>query len=58
MTGEKINALLQKPIIAVNIGLESFAQSLQEQDVEVVHLSWTPPAGGDQEMMDILDSLL
>jgi hypothetical protein len=58
MTGEKINALLQKPIIAVNIGLESFAQSLQEQDVEVAHLSWTPPAGGDQEMMDILDSLL
>ena len=54
----KIENLLNEPIVAINLGLESFAASLEEQDVEVVHVNWTPPAGGDQEMIDILDTLL
>jgi hypothetical protein len=54
----KIENLLKESIVAINLGLESFAASLEEQDVEVVHVNWTPPAGGDQEMIDILDTLL
>jgi len=52
------NKLLSGPVIAVNIGLKSFGSSLEQQGVEVVQVDWTPPAGGDQEMMDLLDELL
>ncbi len=53
-----IDELLQKPIIVINMGLKKFAESLDEQQVEVVQVDWTPPAGGDQEMADLLDQLL
>jgi len=53
-----LEKLLLEPMVAVNLGLKSFAESLEEQGVEVVHVQWTPPAGGEQEMIDILDELL
>jgi len=52
------NELLQKPIVVINLGLKSFADSLKEQQVEVVQVDWVPPAGGDQEVIDLLDQLL
>lgn len=52
------NKPLSMPIIAINIGLRSFGVSLEQQGVEVVQVDWMPPAGGDQEMMDLLDELL
>jgi len=55
---EKIKQLLNTPIVAVNIGVKSFADSLEKQNAEVVHINWRPPAGGDQKMMDILKDLL
>ena len=55
---EKIKQLLNTPIVAVNIGVKSFADNLEKQNAEVVHVSWKPPAGGDHAMMDILDDLL
>ncbi len=54
----KINKLLSEPIVAINVGLSQFAKSLEDQGVEVIQVDWTPPAGGDKEMMDLLDSLL
>lgn len=54
----KLNELLHESIIVVNLGLKKFAETLEEQQVEVVHVDWVPPAGGDQEMMDLLDQLL
>jgi len=53
-----LETLLSCPIVAINIGLSKFAQSLEEQGVEVVQVDWSPPAGGDREMMDLLDDLL
>ena len=53
-----INELFQKPMIVVNLGLKKFAESLEEQKVEVVQVDWVPPAGGDKELMDLLDQLL
>jgi hypothetical protein len=50
--------LLHNPMVVVNLGLRKFAESLQAQNVEVVQVDWVPPAGGDQEMMDLLDQLL
>jgi hypothetical protein len=54
----KIDTLLTGPIIVINIGLNQFGRSLDEQGVEVIQVDWTPPAGGDREMMDLLDQLL
>ena len=54
----KIDELLQKPIVVINLGLKKFAESLEEQRVEVVQVDWVPPAGGDQAMIDLLEQLL
>ena len=50
--------LLSDGPIAVNLGLREFAESLREQEVEVLHVEWSPPAEGDQDMMELLDKLL
>ncbi len=53
-----VETLLNEPLVAINLGLPGFAENLEVQDVEVVRVDWTPPAGGDQEMIDILENLL
>ena len=50
--------LLNEPIVIINLGLKTFAENLEEQDTEVVQVDWTPPAGGDKELIELLDSLL
>jgi hypothetical protein len=57
MSGE-LEVLLQTPLVVIAVGLRDFAESLKQQDVEVVQVDWTPPAGGDKEMADLLDKLL
>jgi len=54
----KLKELLQQGPIAINIGVYDFVESLQIQGVQVVHVNWTPPAGGDPELMELLDQLL
>jgi FdrA protein len=49
--------LVGQPVI-LNLGLPEFYQSLVDQQVEVVHIDWRPPAGGDEELIGILDELL
>lgn len=55
---DKRNDLFQNGPVAINIGISDFAESLKIQGVEVIHLNWNPPAGGDPELMDLLDQLL
>jgi len=55
---DKIRKLLTEPVVVVNLGLKKFAENLEVQDVEVVQVDWTPPAGGDQELIDLLDKLI
>ena len=52
-----VPGLIFQPIKAVNIGLDSFVESLKEQNVEVIHVDWQPPAGGDDNALDLLDRL-
>ncbi len=54
----EIPELLNQPIVVINLGLKKFAESLQMQDVDVVQVDWVPPAGGDKEIIDLLDELL
>jgi hypothetical protein len=53
-----VESLLNEPLVVINLGLSAFAENLEVQDVEVVRVDWVPPAGGDQEMIDILENLL
>jgi len=55
---EESKELLNQPIVAINLGLAQFAESLDKQGVEVVQVNWSPPAGGDEEMIDLLDKLI
>jgi hypothetical protein len=52
------SSLFDSPLKIINIGLLNCAESMHEQDVEVVHIYWEPPAGGDEEMINLLDELL
>ena len=54
----KTDELLHTPMIVINLGLRKFAESLEEQGIEVVQVDWVPPAGGDKDMLDLLDQLL
>jgi FdrA protein len=46
--------VLQQPLVAINVGLESFTASLAAQDTKVLQVNWRPPAGGDERLMGIL----
>jgi hypothetical protein len=54
----KLEELLQDGPAVINLGVREFAESLQDQEVDVVHVDWAPPAGGDTEMAELLEKLL
>ena len=54
---QPIQDLLDGPVAVVNIGLAQFALTLEGQGVDVVQVDWTPPAGGDRRLIDLLDKL-
>jgi len=39
---------------AINVGLETFFDSLVAQGAAALHVDWRPPAGGDERLMGIL----
>lgn len=55
-TNSRVSSLI-RPVI-VNLGLEMFAEALDEQNAEVIHVAWNPPAVKDEAAQAILDSLL
>lgn len=50
-------AALHQPLTAINVGLESFTESLTTQEAKVIHLNWKPPAGGNEKLMGILERM-
>ena len=48
---------LSRPVVAINVGLETFYDSLREQGAEAVHVDWKPPAGGDERLQAILQKM-
>jgi FdrA protein len=42
------------PLAAINVGLESFYDSLTAQGAQAVHVEWRPPAGGNEKLADLL----
>ena len=53
-----VQDLFQDDLKIINIGLRKFAEELENQDIEVVQIDWSPPAGGDHKLIDLLDDLL
>jgi FdrA protein len=45
---------LKQPLAAINVGLESFYESLTSQGAQAVHVEWRPPAGGNEKMASLL----
>lgn len=49
--------LLTEKVAVVNVGLEAFVADLKACGVEVIHVDWTPPAGGDPKLAAVLAKL-
>ncbi len=49
--------VLHQPLAAINVGLESFTESLKAQGAPVIQVDWRPPAGGDEKLMAILERM-
>ncbi|MFL6194693.1 MAG: acyl-CoA synthetase FdrA [Thermoanaerobaculia bacterium] len=45
---------IRGPVAAVNVGVESFYDSLIAQGAAAVQVEWKPPAGGDEKLAGIL----
>ncbi|MFN8425987.1 MAG: hypothetical protein U0X87_06980 [Anaerolineales bacterium] len=45
---------LNQPLAGINVGLESFYESLISQGAQAVHVEWKPPAGGNEKMAALL----
>ena len=50
-------SVLKDSLSAINVGVESFSESLSAQGASVIHVDWRPPAGGNQELMSILERM-
>lgn len=49
--------IFNKELKVINIGVDIFSEALKAQDVEVVNIDWRPPAGGDLEVLKLLERL-
>jgi FdrA protein len=49
--------VLNQPLAAINVGLESFTESLAVQGARVLHVDWRPPASGNERLMSILERM-
>jgi hypothetical protein len=57
MDKSSVDKLLEEPLKVINIGLQGFAVELAQQGVDVIHVDWAPPAGGDPQLADLLSKL-
>jgi FdrA protein len=49
--------LLNSELKVINIGLESFADTILKHEGKVVQYNWAPIAGGDKKIQSLLDKL-
>jgi FdrA protein len=48
---------LKNPLAGINVGLESFADSLRDQGAQAVHVDWKPVAGSSERLVGILERM-
>ena len=49
--------MFKKPLAGINVGLESFADSLTKQGAQVIHVDWKPMAGSNERLVNILERM-
>ena len=54
---KKILKLFREDLVVVNMGLDAFAETLRKEQVKVLPMNWSPPAGGNHRLIRLLDSL-
>lgn len=52
-----MSSLLDTRLKVINIGLRDFAEDLRSAGTATVNVEWSPPAGGDSELIKLLDQL-
>ena len=52
-----IGDLFARELRVINCGLESFAQEMGLLGISVIHVEWSPPAGGDPRKAALLAAL-
>jgi deoxyribodipyrimidine photolyase-like uncharacterized protein len=57
MAENKIAKLFTQELVVINMGLESFAEDLRSEGVNVLQMNWKPPAGGNKRLADLLARL-
>ncbi len=57
MSSDALKNLVAEPPKVVNVGLRGFANDLAARGVETIHVDWSPPAGGDPKLADLLAKL-
>ena len=57
MSVENITRLFGEELNVINMGLETFADNLNELDVPTLQVDWKPPAGGDEKIIAQFDKL-
>jgi len=45
------------PLAGINAGLESFAESIEDQDARAIQVDWRPPAGGNEKLAALLERM-
>lgn len=53
----KIDELFKSKLTVINVGPKVFGDAVREQGAEVIQVDWKPIAGGDKEMIEILEAL-
>ena len=57
MDVKKISELFNKELKVISMGLDSFADSLRKEEVQVLQMDWKPPAGGNSHLISLLKKL-
>ena len=47
----------KQPLAAINVGLESFYESLTSHGVQAIQVDWRPPAGGNEKLAALLQKM-
>jgi hypothetical protein len=45
-------------LVVINLGVDKFAKTMEDQKVEVVRVDRHPPAGGGHEIINLLEQLI
>jgi len=52
-----LGELFHQELRVINLGLEYFAEEIERLGVPVIHVAWSPPAGGDPKKAALLAAL-